>query len=83
MIDTYYKGMFMIRPFVIKLILIYSFFVPISFSDSIKCYSYGNLIYSGEGYGFRYNVDDLFIFNESKNDTIVFIKGDCVIKIES
>lgn len=52
-----------------------------TYADSIKCYSYGKLIYSHRVHDVTYT-GDLFVFTEDSSDDLVFFNGNCLAKIQ-
>ena len=51
-----------------------------AYSDEIRCYSGGRMIYHSQGYSFSAE-DYLFSFVEAKTNAVVFSNGDCIVKI--
>ena len=51
------------------------------YADDIKCYSNGRKIYAGEGKEFSYD-QGIFVFKDTKSDKIIFIAGDCIVKVK-
>lgn len=54
----------------------------LALADDIKCYSHGKTIYNGITKNVTYN-EGIFIFEEVKTGKVVFIAGDCVVKINT
>ena len=53
-----------------------------SYADTLNCYSHGVLIYHGEGKDASYDMG-IFSMTEAKTKKVVFIFGDCVVKVDA
>lgn len=58
-----------------------SFLANECFADSIKCYSYGKVVYSHRVHDVTYT-GDMFVFTEDSTGNLVFFNGNCLAKLE-
>jgi hypothetical protein len=62
--------------------LILSLISVMAIADTLRCYSHGTLIYSGEGKDASYDMG-IFSMTEDKTKKVVFIFGDCIVKVDA